>query len=478
MKRLILLVGIAAVLVCAQDKRDNGKVDDIAKAKAEAAKQHVSLGNYLYSYKMYEWGNFQYKKALQLDPDNADARKKLGFKKDGDQWVKDDKAKLKSRNEEKDEDKVENIWTQYVEKVEKMKSLASKFSSLGDKKAKTDPEVARECYFLALEYDPDNEKLRKKVGHEWFGSKESGEWVSKTKKQYVIEMKEWSKAPKGNDTNRGGAGKAGLNLPFKVRESAHLLIESTALDSAKMATCCQVGEQAYAVFKKLFKLDKDPISKINFVFLQNPAEHAQFVDRYSNEPEEIKKKLKGMGGISTVYGQMPVSEFHGKEEDTFRDSTAHEVAHWLTRAIGGDVPPWFLEGIAYFFSRGINQTLLTYCVSFAGTGGDFDKKIKDVKKWPSLVRQWVRTGNDPDINSVIKAMTVNDLDAKKTIKAWSICEFLFYEHGEKIPDFIAQMRNNNAGQQKDTGEKTFQDVFNWTLEDLDNEWRKFALRNY
>jgi len=57
----------------------------------------------------------------------------------------------------------------------------------------------------------------------------------------------------------------------------------------------------------------------------------------------------------------------------------------------------------------------------------------------------------------------NDLTPERTVKAWSLIDFMF-----------AELRADP----KESGEKAFQKVFTWSLEELDARWKEFARQAY
>jgi hypothetical protein len=60
------------------------------------------------------------------------------------------------------------------------------------------------------------------------------------------------------------------------------------------------------------------------------------------------------------------------------------------------------------------------------------------------------------------------------VKGWSIIDFLMTEHRDKFLDYCSKLR----GQKEEEDEKTLQEVFGWTLEDLDLRWKTYARASY
>jgi tetratricopeptide (TPR) repeat protein len=71
---------------------------------AELAQDHAELGDWCKEQGLEEEAKKHYEMALKFNPDNADARKALGFVKKGDKWVKgEEKAEKEPKKEAKKE---------------------------------------------------------------------------------------------------------------------------------------------------------------------------------------------------------------------------------------------------------------------------------------------------------------------------------------------------------------------------------------
>jgi hypothetical protein len=150
-------------------------------------------------------------------------------------------------------------------------------------------------------------------------------------------------------------------------------------------------------------------------------------------------------------------------------STVHALSSWHIKGSR----PWLREGMAYYFTRLMNDTAMVYCVRFEGTKTEGGKTFNDPGNWPTIVREWMRSGGDPDINAVVK-VALNDLTAERTVKAWSLIDFMFSEHRDRWIELHKEL----AADPKDTGEKAFQKVFQWSLEELNARWRDWARGAY
>ena len=122
---------LLAALALQGSPQDEYKSKLLALNKASAAK-HYSIGDYLSSAQMFLWAREQFYKAVELDPDNEGARKKLGFKKnDTGQWESDPNAKQEFGNKKKAEE-ADKIRKQYGDRLDSAgKDLSRQWADLG-----------------------------------------------------------------------------------------------------------------------------------------------------------------------------------------------------------------------------------------------------------------------------------------------------------------------------------------------------------
>ena len=81
-------------------------------------------------------------------------------------------------------------------------------------------------------------------------------------------------------------------------------------------------------------------------------------------------------------------------------------------------------------------------MDLAGTspGAGEHKNLRDPANWPVILKVWIREGKDPNIDSVIKCTNLADFDGPKSIKGWSLVEFLLSEHHEKFLDLCKALK--------------------------------------
>jgi len=449
--------------------QDEYKTKLLALNKSTAAK-HASIGEYLSSSSMFQWARDQFYKAIELDPDNEAARKKLGFKKNEDgKWESDVNAKQDFGNKKKP-DEVEKIRKQYVERLDSAgKDLSRQWAELASfcKKNMMTAEMT-DAYQKALEYDPANVTARKELGYE---KDAKGVWMSKVERELRREMKDGiPKAPSGQAGTATPEAEAIVGVKLKARESEHYVIESPHLNDAQMGLILQNAEHAYAMFHKLFgQTDLFGGRKFTFVILKDKAQHGKWVDATYKTDNPAKLKLAKEDAVAT--GGFPRSEVYQETRpDAFlQDDVIHSTAQTLMGMWCGENHCWVLEGMAMHFTRLMKDSSMMHCVDLAGTSPkNKGKNYTDPADWPVVCRVWVREGRDPDLTTIMKRTNFGEFDGADAVKSWSLVEFLLAQHREKFIGFLQQFKEG-----KDV-DAALKDAWGWTINELDYRWKQYV----
>lgn len=451
------------------------------KLKFELAEQRSKIAEFLDTARQHKWARQEDEKVIELNPDHEKARARLGYKYDGG-WQKDPSAKVERENKKKEgsaeEKRVREQWEERKKKI--AEKFCGEYVELGDFAAKNKLAMEAElAYQLALELNPDNEKARKGLKHE----KKGDSWVTPRDKELRDEFRKGiEKMPKGEEDSEPTEYEKGLNQKHEHRKSPRAFVESPHLDQTKLQRHIQLCEQTQEMFYKIFEMDPIPPGRIHLIILKEKGEHEAYIDKFytSITDENLKNRYKEQAGVwHPKDGRCELYQSNRPDVAAF-DWNIHYSCHVLTYFLFGEDHsggrrPWLHEGIAYYFTSEMQDTCQTTCVRFGSTKAADDKKDPaDPRNWPSIVRKWVRgEGKEPPINAVIKA-NLNDLDEYRTIKAWSLVDFLLKDQRPKFLEMIGKMR----GDHNDTGEKALKVVFNWTTDDFDEAWRTWAKRKY
>lgn len=449
----------------------------LRKIWEELATKHNANASFCAGKKQHGWAHAELLKAAGFDPANSQVQKKLGMKKSGDEWVRDPDAKIKTTNELEEDGAVE-VALKYSKMLDEMGiPIAKKYVEAAKFAEKNDlgEENAVRCWRLALEYDPHNKDARKKFGFEQH--KESGQWRTAAYTELLKAMQgAAAAAAKGAASAKPGEVEQKTGIGAKVRRTTdHFHLESTVLADDRLAGLAQQAEGAYASYVKLMKKDGKGLLEgktVYMVYYQVKAEHDRFVESFISDARMLEM-FKKSGGAHLG----DIHETQNSRSDGFlNDFTIHSAGHSLAQAHLGRGRAWLQEGLAYVLTQGMNGSAETHCTAMQDStskGGGKPKDFKEGSKWRATISEMVKEFGDPPINSVISA-SMADLDGSRTVKAWSVLDYLIREHGDRFVPFIEKL----AADEEDTGEKAIKEIFGWTLPELDERWRAFVRLTY
>lgn len=468
------IAALTAALLCPQGAapEEEYKTKLAALSKSAAAK-HYQIGDYLSTSQMHLWAREQYYKAIENDPDHENARRKLGFKKgDEGKWESDPAIKQEFANKKKDAD-ADKVRKAYSDKLELAgKDLGRQWADLAlwCRRGKMDKESV-DAFRKALEYDPGNATARKELGYE---KTQKGAWISKFERELRKEMRDGiAKAPQGAAFEGETEAEKGLGQKHKKKETGHFRIESPHLADPVMSGILQHAEHAYAMFHKIFK-QEDILGgrRVNLIVLKDKAQHTRFVEAFYRGPSQAHKELAlkargghGAGGHELYQETDPPALLH--------DWAIHSTVEDLLGAWTRSEYCWLREGLAFHFTRLMQDSALLHCVDLAGTSPENKgKNYTQPEDWPIVCKVWVRDGKDPDINAIIKCTNYAELDGAEAVKAWSLVEFLLAEHRDKFIDFCKAL-----GEDKDV-ETALKTAWGWSPADLDQKWKQYVKMAY
>ncbi|MBI2932641.1 MAG: hypothetical protein HYY16_13415 [Planctomycetes bacterium] len=450
-------------------------LERLAKIQQSTADEHAAVGNYLTSAEMHDWARVEYKNATDLVPAHEKANKGLGFtvwNEETHTW-EPDLSKTPTTGNKKKGEQADKIWLEYQKKLEQLgRNIGKKYWELGSwcqRQFKDDTERARKAFEKAVEYDPTNKESRLKLGYK---EQKGGGWLSEKELKIRKEMREGiAKAPKGQPDNAPTDVETKLGLKCRKQAGEDVLIESPHLDQKTLEILIQHSQHAYKMFHEVLKQNKLFGQRQTLTILKDKSQHEKFVDVFgTNWPAEEKRLAKDCIGCGNERFQAD------RTQAELEDWVIHRVIMMCSESMaGGEGRHWLHEGLAYYFTLLMHGSAATHCTSLRSTGpGEGNKDFSDASVWPVVIRDWLDTGKDPDIHKVFKCNRLAELRGGDPVKAWSLCEFLVTEHPDKLIDFMQKIRAVKL----EDDEKTFKEVFGWTLEEFNRRWRVFARATY
>lgn len=447
---------------------------EAAFLRAIAAK-YVDAGDTLKKEKLSQYARMIYEEVLTFEVNNKSARKSLGYVRKGREWVLDpDEAKKLPNSNSRPQGISEQLFKEQAQRrYEEVKAkadeyAAKKYAGLGtwcEREGLHDQ--ARKAWEKAVVKDGDNAVARKGLGYE----KVNGEWLTEKQKRAREEAKEGKLV---NDSP--SRFESGLGIKLNKMESAHFRIETVySVDILKefIKNC----ETTYAYFLRDVgePEDKDVFGRRAFFLVLDGVEQwHRYVDQYVGGDErnkEFTKKCQGSAGDPSLnaarYGE------EGNLASTI-DGMVHRTTHFLVHHYWKIDHAWLKEGFAYYYTVKVLESTHSHCVAL----GDYNSPTGGLKdwgesaNWRDLIKKEVLEAGDPDLRMIYKVQT-KDLQYNQSVKAWSMISWLFDKHREK---FLLWLKA--VGQEGRDQEEVFKAVFDWSLEEVDIQWREYVRENY
>jgi tetratricopeptide (TPR) repeat protein len=443
----------------------------------------------------------QAQRALEFDPEQADAREYLKYEKKAGKWVQNeadfkampqDNVRPSNRNgvaepEESMQKRIEKWREESLKKADKF--VAARYAELGDIcAAKGFKDQAQKGYEAAMRLDKENEKARKGLGYIKFGKT----WMTK-KQDDARKAASKSEVVKEDQPSQW---ENELEAKFNKVESLHFRIEST-FPVDELQGHCLAAESAYAYY--LADFGKDPgedvfeRGRMTFVIVGTEDQWNKLVDGHGGPDKEFTRQLTGLGMTDmakAIRGGRPdkaVDKGGGKKEVTYgstlegrRDQLVHGVVHTLNNRVwklGGKA--WLDEGLTYYYTVKVLETCSTHCVALKK--GDYANGNKDeggLKQWDEpgnwkpLLKEMVRKKDDTPLRAVAM-QPLTKLDFRDTVKAWGVASWLMDLDRDKFTSVLDQMLDPAVKQ-----DSVIQGAYGKGYEELDEDWHRFALKSY
>ncbi|HEU4338729.1 MAG TPA: hypothetical protein VFS19_01560, partial [Planctomycetota bacterium] len=228
------------------------------------------------------------------------------------------------------------------------------------------------------------------------------------------------------------------------------------------------GEFVYDLFHKYFELKEDLWSQpMNVIVVRGREEHETYIGKYHQGDQASKDHAKKLGG----WGGYPRQEMILDKREHIKDYLTHFTAQSLIDHVVGGRRLWIEEGMAFHFAVLLEAKDGWYCTNIGGTGaGETARDYTKQDDWPIIIRTLVSEGKDSSILEVFKCRDFAQMSGAKSLKAWSMVEFMMVEHRQRFMEFLSKIR----GQKEEDDEKELQAVFGWTLDDFDMRWKAYV----
>ncbi len=100
------------------------------------------------------------------------------------------------------------------------------------------------------------------------------------------------------------------------------------------------------------------------------------------------------------------------------------------------------------------------------------KDWQDPHDWKPLVKEIVQKKDDMPLRTLLN-QPVTKLEFHATIKSWSIITWLMDKDRDRFIEYLDQMKTNSRNQ-----EAILQGLYKKGIEEIDEDWKAYVLRNY
>lgn len=448
----------------------------LAAFKTKCAEELYKLADALITKKQWATAKEPLDRAILHDPDFAKARQKLGFKKQGADWVRDASIKVPTTDDDKGDPDGRVVDKYKTDLIKSERKLADEAYKLG--KWCADQKLAEESvamYRTAIDWSDQHDDAHKALGHR----KEGIKWITPDQDKERGAREEKAKAAEqGAEANEGSQEEGALGTKLNKRNSTHYKVQAY-FQQDKIAKMIQAGEMMYREFHELFELDiKTPVvEQIQVLFLDNKKMHDSYLERiagYAGQELEFQKKF----GRDTMMQIPRIESHHGddKAPNFPQDFMIHDTFHVLfTRHFGlagNSLKGWLYECPAYWFSGRLNNSADCVCVGGESFAAGSSRGLgSDPHYWQGIVKDLVINHRAPEMRTTL-ICSMNSLTGEMIAKGWSVWDYMVREHKPKLFTFLKELSNGKEQ------EEALKEAFGWTYGELDHFWEEWVRKTY
>ena len=498
---LLILTPLASVTIVRADREFDFAAEK-TKLWSRLADDHADWGDDYSDEKLFIDAKSEFGRALYLEPENKKAMRGLGYKKQKDEWVRDQDDELpvidgvEGDEATKAREKVEKKLERFIEDcVKRLISLADDCIEAGE------DDSALVCYHEVVYYDPSNEQAQSARGYVLV----NGKWIREVWKDFrVAGDAEVEKASAGLKDEAVDPQATKLGITLARRYSDYFDVRTQAGDTRSQRVH-KVAVAARHVSQELLgEKDTAPFAwdgevgeagkygrTMKLLGLNQYATYISYIDEYGPKDEkqrDFQKKLAG-GPIQGAYGY-----FWREGSDAFGDDvTANQVARRIlyfyrpkNEKLG--TAEWIYAGFSYYLTARVLDTTITkyYTLSEDKSGGRTRAVRKKTGDEPdttrnpnltpddfrSIIRYEVMQGTDIALPTLAET-PLNEMTEYHAAKSFSFFEWLTENHAESMR---AWLKDDIKEARQDLNKLA--ELLEMNVGDMDNAWRKWVLETY
>lgn len=296
--------------------------------------------------------------------------------------------------------------------------------------------------------------------------------------------------------------KEATKLPLRMEETANFVWVYT-IGTANLKKAAEAGERAFKVWQEIsgatsweqmWAPSREGTRKCLVFVMKNKLDYRRIINWYDDKYapyQGFKDVATPQSYITTPSPRVAIfSHALPVSEPDLTHVIAHEVGHICIQRFAyhnNHLPPWLEEGFALWMEARVMQKTNCYC--FSGGYGDSAAGVKDMgfmewKKWRELNSRLAGRGADKNMKELLR-LRLNEMSTLDAGKAASVVDFMIATDPKKFSHFLQRMKA--AWPQGDydpafkqthlaAQERGLKESYDWSLEQLDAEWRTWAKR--
>jgi len=446
-----------------------------AAALRKAADGHARLGKFCESKKQLAWAKTQFDRALECDPEHAEAKRLLA--RDGVEWTNAAKQAMAMPGPEFKECAAK-AYECYKPAGVAFRDAARAAEDEGLK------EDAARAWRRTIEFWPDCELAHKRLGHElwkWDIGTGDGEDLASIPKKggFYVGDPRWAHAGEVGVRKefQERMGRAPKPKPFKcpIDHQGDFTLELQGTWYIFASVRDGTTEQQLLDFAALMEAMS--------TWLHETAGLKELVQERGKKlpqfPLHLTCRTDSKDRGTNEEKTLGVLYFRGGELDSLFE-------HMMDCFLHGDSLPekkpvaWLLFHTLVYFSRTLcGHGIHSLWDKSSGADPNNPAIMEHVRYpfWHRMIREHVWLGDDPPIKASIGTPVVTML-WRSRLKGWALIDFLMTDHRQRFNEFLKAVDFKVRDPKDPNGEKALLNALQWTVEELEQRWRRFVLENY
>ncbi len=441
--------------------QDGGVAQRRDALQGELITQLERYAQWCQSKRLFSERDATYARILTFDANHADARRTLGHKKKGGEWIEPKKSKPVKNF---DEDALLEAPDRFYEFLQPVVTQLA--GLLDDDSLSRAERNALQLEVLSL--DPDHRGVHTARGEvRWNGRwvlEETATGARRRAALGAIVHDGFVDAPEARPgTPNAKEAAFGLNFGVAVTPELRVLASTDKEDAFTLATSLHAARDSFASI--LGRTIPFPVECSVYV-LRDTSDMASFLDHHPMVDANMRRSLSGLEG-SGVPGTMDWAFWTGPKakradgilrmafgymlRDAFEVTIKHGWVHegfglYLTKALVGTRLTWFIDT-----SYSINPEM-----AFAAR----NRLLDPATNWMSEARDLFESSKPPNLRSLF-GKTSTSLTVEDIVCAYALAAYLIEGYPDEVARAVLSQVGNNLG-----GERAFQNVLGLEVDEI------------